>query len=261
MSVSVVPASGPLESRKIRVAGTKGIKVAFSSIGSAGKAGPRTPSPSSRLMVLLSSSDRPAAPVGEIPVAATTAIKGTSTRLEGRWKLFRINQQTVISESSPQRGSTMDYLARTRLPTALGQSPKKDMSSGRLFLDPPIFQQVRDHSQRAPPYRIRSLQKGGHGDRSAPDGGDAWAPAKPRPDETLIRALARAHRWKRMLEDGKYRSAAELAEAEGVTRSFVNRLLRLTLLAPDIVGGDPRRPSAEGHAAGRADRDHPERLG
>jgi len=69
----------------------------------------------------------------------------------------------------------------------------------------------------------------------APDGGDAWAPAKPRPDETLIRALARAHRWKRMLEEGRYRSAAEIDEAEGVTRGFVNRLLRLTLLAPDIV--------------------------
>ncbi len=68
----------------------------------------------------------------------------------------------------------------------------------------------------------------------APDGGDAWAPAKPRPDETLIRALGRAHRWKRMLEEGTYRSAVELAEAEGVTRSFVNRLLRLTLLAPDV---------------------------
>jgi ParB-like chromosome segregation protein Spo0J len=68
----------------------------------------------------------------------------------------------------------------------------------------------------------------------APDGGDAWAPAKPRPDETLIRALARAHRWKRLLEEGKFRSA-EVAEAENVTRSFVNRLLRLTLLAPDIV--------------------------
>ena len=38
-----------------------------------------------------------------------------------------------------------------------------------------------------------------------------------------------------MLEEGRYRSAAEIAEAEGVTRSFVNRLLRLTLLAPDIV--------------------------
>ena len=79
----------------------------------------------------------------------------------------------------------------------------------------------------------------------APDGGDALAPAKPRQDERLIRALARAHRWKRMLEEGKYRSAGELAEAEGVTRSFVNRLLRLTLLAPDIIeailDGDRRR--------------------
>ena len=69
----------------------------------------------------------------------------------------------------------------------------------------------------------------------APDGGDAWAPAKPRPNDTLIRALARAHRWERMLEEGRCRSAAELAAAEGNTRSFVNRLLRLTLLAPDIV--------------------------
>ena len=68
----------------------------------------------------------------------------------------------------------------------------------------------------------------------APDGSDAWAQAKPRPDETLIRALARAHRWKGMLEECRYRSSGELAEAESVTRSFVNRLLRLTLLAPDI---------------------------
>jgi hypothetical protein len=77
-------------------------------------------------------------------------------------------------------------------------------------------------------------RRGGRKVIIAPDGGDAWAPAKPRPDETLIRALARAHRWKRMLEEGGYRSAAEIAEAEGVTQSFVNRLLRLTLLAPDI---------------------------
>ena len=48
-----------------------------------------------------------------------------------------------------------------------------------------------------------------------------------------------------MLDRGGYRSAGELAEAEGVTRSFVNRLLRLTLLAPDIQqaiidGGQPK---------------------
>jgi hypothetical protein len=47
-----------------------------------------------------------------------------------------------------------------------------------------------------------------------------------------------------MLEEGRYRSAGELAEAEDVTRSFVNRLLRLTLLAPDIVEAvlDGRQP-------------------
>jgi hypothetical protein len=77
-------------------------------------------------------------------------------------------------------------------------------------------------------------RRGGRKVIIAPDGGDAWAPAKPRQDETLIRALARAHRWKRLLEGGRYRSAGEIAEAEGITRSFVNRLLRLTLLAPDI---------------------------
>ena len=49
-----------------------------------------------------------------------------------------------------------------------------------------------------------------------------------------MRALARAHRWRRLLDRGSYHSAVKLAEAEGVTRSFVNRLLRLTLLAPDI---------------------------
>jgi hypothetical protein len=88
-----------------------------------------------------------------------------------------------------------------------------------------------------------------HGGRKviiAPDGGDAWAPTKPRRGETLIRALARAHRWKRLLKLGKYRSTAELVEAEGLTRSFVNRALRLTLLAPDIVEAilDGRQPKA-----------------
>jgi hypothetical protein len=88
-----------------------------------------------------------------------------------------------------------------------------------------------------------------HGGRKviiAPDGGDAWTPAKPRPDETLIRALARAHRWKRMLEEGICRSAGEIAKAEKVTRSFVGRLLRLTLLAPDIVEAilEGRQPKA-----------------
>ena len=79
------------------------------------------------------------------------------------------------------------------------------------------------------------VRRGGRKVIVAPDGGDAWAPVRPRPDEAMIRALVRAHRWRRLLEERKYRSAAELAEAEGLTRSFVNRLLRLTLLAPDMA--------------------------
>ena len=79
------------------------------------------------------------------------------------------------------------------------------------------------------------IRRGGRKVIIAPDGGDAWAPARPRPDEALIRAIVRAHRWNRLLEERRYRSAGELAKAEGVTRSFINRLLRLTLLAPDIV--------------------------
>ncbi len=55
----------------------------------------------------------------------------------------------------------------------------------------------------------------------APDGSDAWVPTKARPDEALIRALARAYRWKRMLEAGRYRLVAEIADAEKINRSWI----------------------------------------
>ena len=62
------------------------------------------------------------------------------------------------------------------------------------------------------------------------------APAqKPRPDETLIKALVRAHRWRRKIESGHAKSVTDLAEQEGVTDAYVCRLLPLTCLAPDIV--------------------------
>ncbi len=46
-------------------------------------------------------------------------------------------------------------------------------------------------------------RRGGRKVMVAPDGGDAWAPARPHPDEAMIRALVRAHRWKRLLEQNK----------------------------------------------------------
>ena len=54
-------------------------------------------------------------------------------------------------------------------------------------------------------------------------------------DTTLVKALARAFRWRRMMEAGRYSTIDELAAAEKINSSYVSRLLRLTLLAPDIV--------------------------
>ncbi|MBX3506588.1 MAG: hypothetical protein KF895_14010 [Parvibaculum sp.] len=51
----------------------------------------------------------------------------------------------------------------------------------------------------------------------------------------MVKALARAFRWKNMLESGEYATIAELAEREGIALSYLTRVLRLTLLAPDIV--------------------------
>ncbi|WBQ12841.1 hypothetical protein L2D00_13450 [Hyphomonadaceae bacterium BL14] len=55
------------------------------------------------------------------------------------------------------------------------------------------------------------------------------------PDNTLVKALARAFRWKRMLDSGEFATIAELAGREGIAPSYMTRVLRLTLLAPDIV--------------------------
>ncbi len=60
-------------------------------------------------------------------------------------------------------------------------------------------------------------------------------PPQPRIDNALLKALARAHRWRRMIEGGEYASITELAKAEGVNQSYACRVLRLSLLSPSIV--------------------------
>lgn len=79
------------------------------------------------------------------------------------------------------------------------------------------------------PFRI--VKRGGRKEMQMPDGA-----ALPRStDSTLVKALARAFRWKRMLESGEFATIGELAEREGIAVSYLTRVLRLTLLAPDIV--------------------------
>jgi hypothetical protein len=58
---------------------------------------------------------------------------------------------------------------------------------------------------------------------------------RPRIDNALVKALARAHRWQRLLESGECASITELAAAEKIYRSYLCRVLRLTLLAPEVV--------------------------
>lgn len=79
------------------------------------------------------------------------------------------------------------------------------------------------------PFRI--VKRGGRKEMQLPHG------VRPdrRTDNTLLKALARAFRWKRMLESGEFATTAELAESEGIAPSYMTRVLRLTLLAPDIV--------------------------
>ena len=78
----------------------------------------------------------------------------------------------------------------------------------------------------------------------APDGA-AWAP-RPRVDNAMVRALARAFRWRKRLDEGVYATLEDLAKAKGVAISYVCRVLRLTLLAPEIVEAilDGKQPAA-----------------
>jgi hypothetical protein len=79
------------------------------------------------------------------------------------------------------------------------------------------------------PFRL--VKRGGRKELHLPDG----AAHSQRTDSTLIKALARAFRWKQMLESGDFATIADLARHEGIAPSYLNRILRLTFLAPDII--------------------------
>jgi hypothetical protein len=83
------------------------------------------------------------------------------------------------------------------------------------------------------PLAIR--KRGGRKLVLTPDG-RAWAQPSARVDSTLIKALARAHRWKRLLETGEHVSVTDLAQSEKINMSYLSRILRLALLAPDSWG-------------------------
>jgi hypothetical protein len=82
---------------------------------------------------------------------------------------------------------------------------------------------------------MRFDRRGGRKRIVAPDGTAIVTNSKPQPDGTLIKALARAWRWQRMLDNGIYTTVSDIGDAENISKSYVSRVLRLTLLTPEIV--------------------------
>jgi len=75
-------------------------------------------------------------------------------------------------------------------------------------------------------------KRGGRKIMVVPEGGQS---ERRQVDNTMVKALARAFRWKRMLESGEYATVGDLAAREKIQPSYLTRILRLTLLAPEIV--------------------------
>ena len=102
---------------------------------------------------------------------------------------------------------------------------------------------------------MRLQRRGGRKLIMAPEGAAMPTP-KPRRDETLVKAIVRAHRWRRRIESGRAKSITDLAEQEGIADAYVCRLMPLTCLAPDIVEaistGGSRRAQAGGGVGERA---------
>ena len=81
-----------------------------------------------------------------------------------------------------------------------------------------------------------------------PNGEIAAATPVSRADPALVKALARTFRYQKLLDEGRYASISEMAEAEKIERGYLGTLLRLTLLAPELVEAilDGRQPEGLG---------------
>jgi hypothetical protein len=100
-------------------------------------------------------------------------------------------------------------------------------------IEPRIIDDGRTVTMRMP---VSIRRRGGRKLVLVPDGTpQSGTPACRRIDNTMVKAIARAFRWREMLESGTYATIAEIAVAEEINESYVVRVLRLTLLAPDIV--------------------------
>jgi hypothetical protein len=93
---------------------------------------------------------------------------------------------------------------------------------------------------------ITLRHQGGRKQVVTPAGATPWIPTPSRVDNTIVKAIVRAHRWRDMLESGRYATVRDLAKAEAINESYLGRILRLTLLSPTIIEAllEGRQPAA-----------------
>jgi hypothetical protein len=82
---------------------------------------------------------------------------------------------------------------------------------------------------------LRIKHRAGRKEIIVPGGVEPAAADQVRTNQSLAVTIARAHRWQELLESGRCASIGELARDVGVDNSYLARMLRLTLLAPDII--------------------------
>jgi hypothetical protein len=94
---------------------------------------------------------------------------------------------------------------------------------------------TRDHDTITVHVPLTFARRGGRKQIVLPDGTSSWTPPRARVDNTMVKAIARGFRWRKLVETGVHATVEDIAAAEKINASYVSRVLRLTLLAPHIV--------------------------
>jgi hypothetical protein len=110
------------------------------------------------------------------------------------------------------------------------------MKADKITVGQPVRPKLsRDGCTMVVSLPISLRRQGGRKQVVTPANTAPWSPPPPRIDNTVIKALVRAHRWRGMLEAKLYASARDLAKAEKINEAYLGRVLRLTLLSPAIT--------------------------
>lgn len=122
----------------------------------------------------------------------------------------------VIAELAPGGEAPPSHAESPSAPQIVGPVPTVTTEQGRITIQIPM----------------RFKRRSGRKEIVLPNGDvKQSSPVQ----ESLVVAVARAHRWLALLEEGQFRSVGELAEAVGMDASLVRRHLGLTSLRPDLV--------------------------